>query len=220
MPRSEQPHPELLTTLSNLAVAVGHGRIPVAKKALQAAFEASLYRAAKIRFRGNQTRAAEYFGVSRTTVADWKKKYDTGMKHDAQFAPLIIQQWSALNAKSVEFTQNWLLAATEDAPNSIILFDDMSRMQVELSIACASAGLRFAAGGHTDRVGHGVVLLSESFLGTLGASLSNIFQLVGKPVTLVTNLADAEAAVNSAAATLGLSLPPFQLPAPLGTVPA
>lgn len=193
--------------------------MPVAKKALQAAFEAALYAAAKVRFGGNQTKAAEYFRVSRTTIIDWKKKYDTGMKHDAQFAPLIIQQWSALNPQSVEFTQNWLLAATEDVPNSIILFDDMSRMQVELSIASAAAGLRFAAGGHTERVGHGVVLLKESFVGTLGASLSNIFSLVGKPVTLVTNLADAEAAVNSAAVTLGLTLPPFQLPPPLGSLP-
>lgn len=140
------------------------------------------------------------------------------MKHDAQFAPLIIKQWSALNARSVEFTQNWLLAATEDVPNSIILYDDMSRMQIELSIACASAGLRFAAGGHTKRVAHGVVLLNESFLGTLGASLSNIFQLVGTPLSLVTNLADAEIAINGAAANFGLTLPPYQLPAPLGTL--
>lgn len=56
MPRSQNrtqlPHPELLTTLSHLAVMVGHGTIPVTKKTLQTAFDAALYAATKVRSEG------------------------------------------------------------------------------------------------------------------------------------------------------------------------
>ena len=65
MANRSPPPPELLTTLSHVAVTVGSGRIPVAKKALRATFEAALYAATRSRVDGHQTQAAEYFRVSR-----------------------------------------------------------------------------------------------------------------------------------------------------------